>query len=237
MYGIPPTNRSPAPNIYTTMRHLMKYEAAGERLFGALEGGGVSGELGDRHRLRINKLTLKSSLRVFRVEGLRGTDPVSLGQAMRFLDLACDAIGVKPGETGVTVGFIFSRPGRPGELFYLEGVKVGALWGSTEFENLERALSEMDADIHMVSVKRSNYTPLTTISMYFLVDDWVQLRFRGVVKVGRDLTTSFFAVGAEHPTHHQLRLLYYRCDGLEGVRQCLGSLEMGDFRSDAAERI
>jgi len=210
----------------------MKYEAAGERLFRELGGRtddrAISGKLGDRHRLRIDKPTLKSELNVIRVEGLRGTDPVSLRQAMRFLDLACDAIGVKPGETGVTVAFVFSLPGRPGELFHLEGVKVGVPWGSTEFENLERALSEMDADIHMVSVAkgRRNHTPLTTIGMYFLVDDWVQLRFSGLVKVGRDLPTSFFTVGAEHPTHHQLRLLYYRCDGLEGVRQCLGSLEI-----------
>ncbi len=191
---------------------MKTYESAGQKLFSELEGEEVSGSLGDRHRLWINKLMLKS-LRVFRVHDLRGTDPVSLGQAMRFVDLACDAMEAKPGEDGVSVAFVFSLPGRPGELFHQKGVKVGRLWGSTEFEKLKRALSEMDAEVHMVFVakERRHYNP-NIISMYFLEDDWVQLKFDGSVKVGRDLAMT--------------TTKKYRCDGLAGVRQCLDHLRI-----------
>ena len=218
------------------MKHIKTYEAAGERLFRALEGEGVSGYVGHKCRLWINKLTLKSLL-AHRVEGLSGTDPVSLKQAMRFLDLAYDALGTKPEESGVTVGFIFSRPGRPAEQFYQIGSsstgkkltsavgRNGYLMDSGEMreelpqsiDRIARLIREMGADIHMVSVskERRHYNP-NKISMYFLVDDWVQLKFEGSVIVETPVTAGLAVTTTKK----------YRCDELEGVRQCLDSLKI-----------
>ena len=217
------------------MKHIKTYEAAGERLFRELEGEGVSGHAGEKCRLWINKLKLKS-LRVFRVGGLDGTDPVSLGQAMRFVDLAYDAMGIKPGETGVTVGITFSRPGRPAERFYQIGTsstgKKSPAGGSVylmdsgevreslphSIDKITRLISEMGAEIHAVSVSkfRKNYNT-NRISICFLEDDWVQLWFSG--SVGRPGGDRDFARDLAMTTNKK-----YRCDGLEGVRQCLDHL-------------
>ena len=198
------------------MKHIKTYEAAGERLFRALEGEGVSGYVGHKCRLWINKLTLKSLL-AHRVEGLSGTDPVSLKQAMRFLDLAYDALGTKPEESGVTVEFIFSRPGRPAEQFYQIGGAPNEDSKSQSIDKITRLISEMGADIHLVSVSkhRRHYNP-NKISMYFLVDDWVQLFFKGSVIVETPVTAGLAMTTTKK----------YRCDWLEGVRQCLGSLNI-----------
>lgn len=69
-------------------------------------------------------------------------------------------------------------------------------------------LTEMGADIHMISVSKGRkYYGENKITMYFLVDDWVQVTFNGSVSFGPDLA--------------RFTTKWFKCDGITGVKQCL----------------
>ena len=210
------------------MKHLATFESVGERLFKELDDKQFSLVVGDPYRLWVYKPWPKSLI-VHRAKGLIGTDPVPLKQAIKYLDLACDAVGSKPVDAGVIVSFVFSLPRRPGEHFIIEGLGDWRLeffppdYDALEFLKLKRTLSEMNADIVMVSIKKKrkkvlfdsnrgvNHIRPTKISMYFLEDNWVQLEFDGSVRVGN---------------RSMLITKTYRCDELVGVGQCLDSLNI-----------
>ena len=176
-------------------------EAAGERLFRELEERRNLMYVGDKCRLWPNKLLL-GYIVVQKAKLLIGTDPVSYRQAMMFVDLACGALEVKSGDASVPVGFVFSLPGRPDEHFYHDSE-------TARKDKLAEHLIEMDADIHMLFVckDRKDYDG-NQISMYFLIDDWVQLEFAGSLTSGPGMNIS----------------KHFRCDGQAGVEQCLKSI-------------
>jgi hypothetical protein len=210
------------------MKHLKAYESATENLFWEIPSTPlVQGYYEDRCRVWVNKLKLRF-INAFRVDKLRGTDFLTLTHATKFIDLACEALGAESIDDKVTVGYIFSRPENPTEKFYEIGSsEVGTMIFSHSGSNTylydsgvmrdrkpitTRAfmglLTEMGADIHMISVSKGRkYYGENKITMYFLVDDWVQLTFNGSVSFGPDLA--------------RFTTKWFKCDGITGVKQCL----------------
>jgi len=106
------------------MIHLMAYEAASERLFKEVHGASMAIRLVGRRELpwdanfdRITGLHA-GHLVVFTAKGLVGTDPVSVPQALRFVDLALGSMGAESLGGAVTLHLVFTLPDAPEDMLY-----------------------------------------------------------------------------------------------------------------------
>ena len=190
------------------MVHESKHENASERLFSELHSEREPLWLGDRRTLWTKRLEF---IRAHTVVSLTGTDPVSLATATRFLDLAREAMVTSSVSKDVTLGFVFSRPGSPAEHFYLEHEEGHP-------DKIRPQLTRMGAQIHIASVRcnRDHYLG-NKVTMFFLEDDWVRLEFYGGIRIRTYLPFRLRVMTTSR---------MFMCDGLAGVRQCLGSFDI-----------
>ena len=228
------------------MVHLMAYEAASERLFKEVHGASITIRLVGRRELpwdanfdRITGLHA-GHLVFFTAKGLVGTDPVSLPQASRFVDLALGSMGAESLGGAVTLHLVFTLPDAPEDMLYwssewkpMPGAppppdryggnsrKNYLFAGSqdaaqrSETEATVGWLEDNRAAIHMASVDR-HYPHRELVRAFFMDDDWVHIAYRVIPPAVAPKKDDVIPPART-----------FMCDGLPGVEQCLDSLRFG----------
>jgi hypothetical protein len=208
------------------MVHLMAYEAASERLFKEVHGVSIAIRLVGRRELpwdaNFDGTTGPHAghLVVFTAKGLEGTDPVSLPQALRFVDLALESMGAESLGGAVTLHLVFTLPDAPEDMMYWTSEwKPIRLHTRQQDENKTEAtvgwLEDNRAAIHMASVER-HYPYRELVRAFFMDDDWVHIAYRVIPPALAPKKDDRI------PPARQ-----FKCDGLPGVEQCLDSLRFG----------
>jgi len=197
------------------MRHLRTYESAGKLYFEINRDEWVDTLPKSRLSLSSADDTLRSYFRkrlgmsrtdyldLDMVDAPKQCEPVSAKYAAKLYNLAAETVGVGPRKP-CTLSLTLEMD--PGER---DPIRLVAEKNSVPL--LAALFENNDIEVYEFSVNRISTTGISRspkvnyIGMHFVSDDWVML-FVG----GRDILGT--------------RGRYFRCDGIEGVKQCLVDL-------------
>jgi len=149
----------------------------------------------------------RTEVRGYRAIGGKPTDPAAPLMVPQYLEMIKDTVGIKGDITHLETIVSVHGSKDHGKRYHIKAAPNLTLNQKITVPEFMSLVTGGVLDVHMISVEGDMEDHLTVV---FLEDDWVAVRFLGNIWEGSEWVDVYRA---------------YRCDGVKGVRQCLDMIK------------